>query len=144
MIGGVILKFFCLLILWMTLISVILMGCQSNSGVSNIDAGISKVSISNPKDFGKVNSDFFVIYEDVETLEIFQNAILKAVKQEGVVNISEPEFDLKVIYKDGNEQEYHLWVGEKGQKSTLMNIDDTHTIYSISEELTNQLIDLVK
>ena len=60
------------------------------------------------------------------------------------MDIVESEFDLEVIYTDGNKQGYHLWVGGKGQKSTLMNVYDTNTVYSISEEITNQLVDLVK
>lgn len=124
--------------------SIILIGCQSNDIKGLPDENISKVSISKSSGFGKVNSEFFTVYEDKETLDIFKNAISNAVKLEGIADMAEPEFDIKVVYTDGNKQGYHLWVGEKGQKSTLMNVNDTYTIYSISEEITNQLIDLVK
>ena len=104
---------------------------------------ISKVSLSNSNTIGQINTDFFTVYEDEEVLETFQNIFTSAVKQEGIVDIAEPEFDLEVIYKEGNKQEYHLWLGEKDEQSTLMQVEDTHTIYTISEEATNQLIDLV-
>ncbi|KOS67967.1 hypothetical protein AEA09_04955 [Lysinibacillus contaminans] len=133
-----------LLVLTLSLISVFLMGCQSNDNNGFADEDLSKVSISKSSGFGKVNSDFYIVYEDKETLDIFKNAITNAVKLEGIADMEEPQFDLKVIYTDRNKQGYHLWVGEKGQKSTLMNVDDTHIRYSISEEITNQLIDLVK
>ena len=134
-----------LFVLSLTLMSVVLIGCQSKDSNEYSDANISKVSISKSSGFGKVNSDdFFIVYEDKETLDIFDNAISNAAKREGIVDIAEPEFDLQVIYTDGNKQIYHLWVGEKGQKSTLMNVNDTNTVYSISEEITNQLMDLVK
>lgn len=124
--------------------SVVLIGCQSKDSNEYSDVNISKVSVSKSSGFGKVNSDFFAVYEDKETLDIFNNAISNAVKRAGIVDIVEPEFDLEVIYTDGNKQGYHLWVGGKGQKSTLMNVNDTNTVYSISEEITNQLVDLVK
>ncbi len=124
--------------------SVVLIGCQPKNSNEYSDINISKVSVSKSSGFGKVNSDFFAVYEDKETLDIFNNAISNAVKRAGIVDIVEPEFDLEVIYTDGNKQGYHLWVGGKGQKSTLINVYDTNTVYSISEEITNQLVDLVK
>ena len=125
------------------LIPLILIGCQSTVDDETPNDEISKVSLSNSNTIGQINTDFFTVYEDEEVLETFQNIFTSAVKQEGIVQIAEPEFDLEVIYKEGNKQEYHLWLGEKDEQSTLMQVEDTHTIYTISEEATNQLIDLV-
>lgn len=125
------------------LIPLILIGCQSTVDDETPNDEISKVSLSNSNTIGQINTDFFTVYEDEEVLETFQNIFTSAVKQEGIVDIAEPEFDLEVIYKEGNKQEYHLWLGEKDEQSTLMQVEDTHTIYTISEETTNQLIDLV-
>ena len=133
-----------LFVLSLSVMSIILIGCQPNDSKGLPDENISKVSFSKSNGFGKVNSEFFRVYEDKETLEIFKNAISNAVKLEGIADMAEPEFDIKVVYTDGNKQGYHLWVGKKGRKSTIMNVNDTHTIYSISEEITNNLIDLVK
>lgn len=125
------------------LVPLILIGCQSTVDDETPNDEISKVSLSNSNTIGQINTDFFTVYEDEEVLETFQNIFTSAVKQEGIVDIAEPEFDLEVIYKEGNKQEYHLWLGEKDEQSTLMQVEDTHTIYTISEEATNQLIDLV-
>jgi len=138
-------KKYILTVLLLSLMSVVLIGCQSKDSNESSDVNITKVSISKSSGFGKVNSDdFYTVYEDKETLDIFKNVITNAVKQEGIVDIAEPEFDVEVIYTDGNKHGYHLWVGEKGQKSTLMDVNDTHTIYLISEDLTNKLINLIK
>ena len=137
-------KKYILTVLLLSLMSVVLIGCQSKDSNESSDVNITKVSISKSSGFGKVNSDdFYTVYEDKETLDIFKNVITNAVKQEGIVDIAEPEFDVEVIYTDGNKQGYHLWLGEKGQKSTLMDVNDTHTIYLISEDLTNKLIELI-
>ncbi|MFN7252479.1 MAG: hypothetical protein ACK4M9_17120 [Anaerobacillus sp.] len=122
-----------------------LFGCQSESN-SEFQASdiLAKVSISRSTGFGKVNSDFFVVYKDDRTLEIFSTVFSTAVQEEGIVNIAEPEFDLEVIYEDGTKQELHLWVGTPGQRSTLMNISNTNTIYTVSKEMTAKLIDLVQ
>ena len=125
------------------LIPLIPIGCQSTVDDETPNDEISKVSLSNSNTIGQINTDFFTVYKNEEVLETFQNIFTSAVKQEGIVDIAEPEFDLEVIYKEGNKQEYHLWLGEKDEQSTLMQVEDTHTIYTISEEATNQLIDLV-
>ncbi len=111
--------------------------------VGDTEFVISKVSISNSKGFDDIHADFFAVYEDEDTLKIFQDVISKAVKQPGIVDMRNPDYDLEVLYTDGNRQGFHLWLGDSGT-STLMNVEDTHTIYSIPEELTRQLIDLVK
>ena len=81
------------------LIPLILIGCQSTVDDETPNAEISKVSLSNSNTIGQINTDFFTVYEDEEVLETFQNIFTSAVKQEGIVDIAEPEFDLEVIYK---------------------------------------------
>ncbi|MEA0562445.1 hypothetical protein [Lysinibacillus irui] len=85
-----------------------------------------------------------VIYEDEESLDLFQQAISTAVKNEGVVDMASPEYDLQVVDTAGNKYGYHLWLGENGQSSVLMNTKDTHTIYTISKDYTEALIALVR
>lgn len=132
------------IILFVLLLLFILVACQSNDKSRFSEVNISKVSISKSSGFGKVNANFFTVYKDKESLDIFNNAISTAVKREGIADMAEPEFDLKVSYTDGNKQGYHLCLGEKGQKSTIMKVNDTHITYAISEEITDQLINLLK
>lgn len=110
-----------LLVLLMVLFTVFLMSCQSKSGVSNTDTDtgthISKVKFSNAKGFSKVNPDYFTVYEDEESLEVFEGVIASAVKVSGIVDIAAPEYSFEVIYSDENKQSYHLWVGESGKKA---------------------------
>ena len=80
--------------------SVILIGCQTNDNNRFLDVNISKVSISKSSGFGKVNSDFFTVYEDSESLDIFKNAISNAIKREGIADMAEPEFDLTAFRKN--------------------------------------------
>lgn len=133
-----------LFVVCLTLLAVTLNACQLKETHKLPSASLKQVSISNSKDFGKVNTDFFKVYEDKETLDRIKKALSNAVKAEGVVDMAEPEFDLKVVDTAGNEQGYYLWVGKKGQVSTLMNVEDTHTIYTIPEELTSSFIDWVQ
>jgi len=121
-----------------SLLAVVLLGCNEKP-----DDELAKVSISIGAKFNKVNTDFFKEYTDEESLTLFQQAIATTVKNEGVVNMALPEYDVQIVDKAGNKYRYHLWLGDKGQNSSLMHVEDTHTIYTISEEFTEKLAALV-
>lgn len=122
----------------MSLLAIVLLGCNEKS-----DDDLVKVSISIGAEFNKVNTDFFKEYTDEEPLTLFQQAIATAVKNEGIVNMATPEYDVQIVDTAGNKYGYHLWLGDKGQNSSLMHVKDTHTIYTISEEFTEKLAALV-
>lgn len=161
------------LILSLTFVSTILLGCQSGDNTtkdtdnSKIEQGtevvtktdtdkvesqqseddkeklklvgeISKVSISKSK------GNDTTVFNDDKSIETFNTIFTSAVKEKGIVNMSNPEFYIDVVYSNENKQSFHLWVGKKGEKSTLMRTDDTHTIYTVSEEMTDKLIDLIE
>lgn len=123
-------------------ISIVFMGCQAMNDNPE-PKEISKVSISISDGAGEINSEFFNLYEADEELGVFESAFSNAVREEGIVDIATPDFDIEVINKHGNVRGYHLWLAEESHKSTLMNMSDTHTIYYVPEEITNQLIDLI-
>ena len=162
------------LILSLTFVSTILLGCQSGDNtikdtdktkleqqtevVSKTDTDkvetnqqseedneklklvgeISKVSISKSK------GNDTTVFNDDKSIETFNTIFTSAVKEWGIVNMSNPEFYIDVVYSNENKQSFNLWVGKKGEKSTLMRTDDTHTIYTVSEEMTDKLIDLIQ
>ena len=100
---------------------------------------ISKIKIS---ELGKIR---VIVFEDDESIETIESIISSAVKEEGIVNMVNPEFKMFVFYtNDDNEQSFYLWIGEKGERSTFMNSNDTNTIYTVSEEMTDKLIDLIE
>lgn len=130
----------------MTLLVVplVLMGCDtSDKDIDDID-DIVKVSLSESKDLYEMNTDFFVVYEDEDTIEMFETIFEDAVKQDGIVDIAAPDYDIEAELENGSKQQYYLWVGEADQSSTLMRVEDMNTIYLIPADDTNWLIDLLK
>ena len=130
-----------LMALFFISVAIVLMGCQTNDSDSD---DIVKVSVSESREIGKINTDFFGVYEDEETVDMFEELFEDAVKQDGIVDIVSPEFDIEAELENGNKQQLHLWVGEAGQRSTLMYVEDTNTIYRTSAEHTDWLIGLLK
>ncbi|MCM3601029.1 hypothetical protein M3175_09825 [Robertmurraya korlensis] len=128
-------------------ISVLLYGCQFNENIStnsatenllSIDSDVKSVSISKTKGFHEIT------FSDQKSLEAFHDIFSSAGKEPGIVNMADPEFYLKVNYDNENHQDFYVWIGEKGQRSTFMKTEDTHTIYTVSEEKTDHLIELVQ
>lgn len=144
-----------LLALLLAIIPALLLGCQSNNeAAADITTAASnatpnatpKVSISASNNIGNLNLDFFAVVDDAETVESLQNIISSANKLAGIVNVSKPNYDLQIIDEQGIEQGYHLWVGKAGQQGMLMLMDvqDSHTVYTISEQSTETLISLIE
>lgn len=133
---------------WMTVLFLfvpfVLIGCQSNTASENVAAKIAKVSISHSKGFQELNTDFFVEFEEEVVLEMFEDLLANAVQQEGIVDMAEPEFDVEILYEDESTQQFYLWLGEPNQTSTLMNLENTHIIYTVSANFTDDLIELLK
>lgn len=130
-----------MMIALLSLIAVVLLGCNENSVP---DGDVAKVSISIGAKFNKVNTDFFKEYTDEESLTLFQQVIATAVKNEGIVDMAKPEYDVQIVDSAGNKYGYHLWLGDKDQNSSLMHVKDTHSIYTISEDFTEKLAALVR
>lgn len=162
------------LVLSLTFISTILLGCQSGDSTTidtdktkpeqqsevvtkidtdnaetnqrseeeneklNFDGEITKVSIS------KVQGNITTVFDDEKSIETFRSIISSAVNENGIVNIVNPEFYMDVVYANKNKQSFELWIGEKGEKSALMKTDNTYTLYTVSKEMTDKLIDLIE
>lgn len=117
------------------------MGCD----IDDTDvADFVKVGIAESTGFDRFNTDFFIEFDDEDTLDDFEEMFEDAVKQDGIVDMADPEYAIEAELEDGSKLQYYLWVGEADQASTLMNVDDTHTIYLTSAEETNWLMALLK
>lgn len=129
-----------MLILTFILVPIILIGCKSE-----LEPKVSTVNIYVSNEIGKVNYDHLVVeYEDHETLEIVENLIESAVKEDGIVDMVQPHYDLEIIYSNGDREGYHLWVGEPDKISMIMKVEDTHSTYSVSGDMTTILRELVQ
>ncbi|MBD8071407.1 hypothetical protein [Bacillus sp. PS06] len=102
------------------------------------EATITKVSIK------KIGESDITVFEEEEVLETFTHLLSSAVKEEGIVNMANPEYHLEIVDANEDTYRYYLWIGESGERTTLMWGEDTHTIYTVSQDFTDQFIDFVK
>ncbi|WP_051556596.1 hypothetical protein [Alkalihalobacterium bogoriense] len=82
--------------------------------------------------------------EDVNELKTLKQMITSAYKEKGIVNMTKPSYSLAVTDEYNKQHRYHLWIGKKGEKSAFMKQEETHYIYTTSEEMTDILIQLIE
>ncbi|QHJ70017.1 hypothetical protein [Planococcus halotolerans] len=84
-----------------------------------------------------------IIYDETDELEIIRDLFSSADKEPGIVNMSDPEFYLKVVMEDGEKRYLNLWLGGEGDTASLMDIEDTHTIYTVTADIKGSLAGLI-
>lgn len=86
--------------------------------------------------FSGIKEDSAIDYTTAAEIKVFQQALKTAVKQPGIVNIIDPPYKVNI-----GEESYFLWVSETS--GIIMNIKDTHTIYSLTEKSTREVYETV-
>jgi len=102
-------------------------------------AGISYASLS-----GNVSSDYIAEIEESDSLQFIVEEMIEGSKrQAGIVDVSQPFYDVKMEYEDGSEELFHLWVTEDELTGTIMDSENTHFIYSFSDDVSEQFLSLL-
>lgn len=84
------------------------------------------------------------LFDDSEIINTILDELAKAIKVEGIVDMSDPQFQIQLVDKYKAIQTYYLWLGKLGEKSTLMRTENTHEIYTVSSSFTNLIRELIK
>ena len=128
-------------------ISVILSGCHRDDKLK-LKKEIKEINIYQSNEFKKESSDLIVSSSDIENTDIFETVkdiISDASKREGMVQMTEPKYDLEIIYENNTTKELYLWLMEVEHGiGSLMEVEDTHVVYHFSEELNAKLFDLIE
>ena len=147
-----------LLALSLTITSTILFGCQTNES-STINSGENKIKqqseveeVPTLKIQGKIKEVSItkkkgsnkIVLEDSSSIEMLKTIIMSGLKVNGLADMTNPEYYMNIIYENGNIRYFHLWIHEKGESSTLVNTEDTHTAYTVGKEMTEKLSEIIK
>lgn len=132
-----------------------LFGCQSAEEAIKVEANTSEnapfesrelleVEEITHVEISKIKGIDPVIYEEAADLAAFDEIFVSAVKEPGIFNMGDPAFFIRVNSDSGEKQFLYLWIGNAGEQASLMREDDTHTLYSLSEEMTAKLAVLIE
>jgi len=87
--------------------------------------------------FSEVQEDSLMEITNPEDIKILVDAFRSAVKQDGSADMADPEYKI-----DFGEDVYYLWITETS--GTTMNLIDTHTIYTLSEQSAQNVFEIVE
>ena len=117
-------------------------GCSKNQDHFLIRVGVKEVAENTLEEviiYHMKNGSKKVIFKEKEAIRTIEEAIKSAEKQPGIVDMADPHFKMEL-----GEDTYFLWLTRSdGTIGTIMNAEDTHTIYSLSKKSTTQLKELL-
>lgn len=88
------------------------------------------------KSFSTIEEDSLTTFTDSESIKDFIQAFNNAKKDPGVVNMADPEYKVEL-----GDESYFLWVSEG--HGTIMNLNDTNTIYTLSKNSAETIEELL-
>ncbi|MGD6843395.1 hypothetical protein ACQCVH_12850 [Bacillus infantis] len=86
---------------------------------------VKTVEVYKMTSFSSVKEDSKITFSSQRSVKAFRSAFKKARKQSGAVDMVDPDY--KVIL---GEESYFLWLDKN--HGTIMNLEDTNTIYTLS------------
>ncbi|KGR76901.1 hypothetical protein [Ureibacillus sinduriensis] len=124
-----------------------IVGCQNEQENTMVllDEKIKEIHISKSNGVGDMNnSEIIFSYNDEQAIQVIEQAIKTALKQQADINETKPDYDVVVEYEgEFPTHAIHLWLGEENEKSTLMYMVGEGQTYLTSEKSTNQLRELI-
>ena len=116
-------------------------GCQRTSAQLNLKlVEISKYQVDNQSQTPILWSTSNTQHKELLTL--FDKILSESKRNEGIVNMMEPEYFAQLTDTNQSQMDVYLWLSSEGLGS-LMKADDTHTIYVIPQDLTEALVALL-
>ncbi|KIL51602.1 hypothetical protein KP77_11140 [Jeotgalibacillus alimentarius] len=115
-------------------ISLVVFSILFATGCSSAD--IEKIDVYEMESFSIIKEDSLTSYTDSKDVNIFIKVFNNAKKEPGIVDIADPEYQVQI-----GEESYYLWIKE--EQGTIMNVNDTHTIYSLSKNSVEKVYDLL-
>jgi hypothetical protein len=80
-----------------------------------------------------------IVISDIDAINTIKKAIKSAIKQPGIVDMADPQYKINI-----GDEIYFLWLTRSdGTIGVIMNFKDTHTIYTLSENMTKELKDIL-
>lgn len=126
----------CILILSLTLL---LFGCQqiNEEKADNTDS-VESISIYKMIGFSEIIEESLNVITDSEEINSIEEIIKGAEKVAGIVDVFDPHYQVEIGGKT-----YYLWIHNK-EAATIMDEEDTRTVYKISGNLVERLIEVIR
>lgn len=104
---------------------------------------ITQVRLSESSGIGRFHEREVVTYDRLEDVNVFADMIRNADEEPGAVNTITPEYEVEIQYKSGEIERYYVWIGKPGTSTSLINLNDSNTVYRVAGDITERLIQLL-
>lgn len=130
---------------WITVIAALTVGLLGGCDTKElVTEDVTEVRIAESVDFGRFQEQEVITYDELTDVKVFADMIRNAEQQPGIVNMATPEYDVEVQYQDETVDRYYVWLGELGMPTSIMDVNDTHTVYLVPADVTDELIRLLE
>ncbi len=112
-----------------------LVGCSQGQSNKSDDAQSEKSSESNSETLTSTKVISLDLKEEEEK-EVFTKAVKDSKQEPGIANMTNPDYKFNI-----EEESYLLWINN--DSGTIMNIKDSHTIYTLSSNSVKEVFGIV-
>jgi hypothetical protein len=109
---------------------ILIVGCSISSDK------IEKINIYKMKSFSVMEEDSLLTFSESKIINDFMTAFKSAKKVPGIVDMADPEFKVEL-----GDKSYFLWISQ--ESGTIMNVNDTNTIYTLSKSSVKTIYELL-
>ncbi|PYZ96441.1 hypothetical protein CR205_12020 [Alteribacter lacisalsi] len=100
---------------------------------------VSSVKISEFSRWGSQEGEQIAVLKDSSEIEQILRAVQSTDEIKGVVDFVDGDFEVKVVYETDTTELFHLWINENTTLGAVMNPDDSHKLFALSESQTAEL-----
>lgn len=114
----------------LTAIGVLLFVLTACSNVDNSQKEVTKVksiTIQEMISFKEAKRNSTKKISNIDDVKKIVDAFSHAFQEPGIVDMADPEYKVKI-----GKKSYYLWFSADGASAAIMNVEDTHTIYTMA------------
>ncbi|MHA7966337.1 hypothetical protein ACX93W_19610 [Paenibacillus sp. CAU 1782] len=99
---------------------------------------IEQVTLNKANSHSSVDNTNIKTFDDENTKALFQRVVQSAVPMAGILDTTQPDYHFELASADG-QHSFFLWLDETSDQAMLMEAQESHTGYSLSKEITDEL-----
>lgn len=107
------------------------------SGCSQGIKSVKEVKVYEAISYDEINENSLVTFTNPKETKQFNKAFGKAKKQSGIVDMADPQYQVTLGGKS-----FYLWLN--ADHGTIMDIEDTHTIYRLTDQSVEHINNLLQ
>ncbi|TMW71199.1 hypothetical protein [Alteribacter natronophilus] len=104
---------------------------------------VDRIHVSEFERFGSIDGEDPLTITQEDELNIILTAINSSQRIDGSVDMAEGDYDFEIILHDESPHGFHFWLPAENTTGTIMNVNDTETIYDLTEESSRELTELL-